>query len=138
MKESNFLFLEKTLNRLFDEKEKDLWLWFWAFVGGVFFSAAYHFGRQLDTNGNVNFTSVSTWGWTLGTAVVLTLFLAFVFTLLSMYKKEPVSAECAGVSVYSKKRWLLGALGLFLCWPVKGTGRRCFFFCFWCFFSEPD
>lgn len=92
--------------------------WICALIGGIFLGTAYQWGRQLDTAGNVNFTASATWHAALRIAAVTTPVLAWGFAVLQiMTSKETIikPEECG----FSRRRWLLGALGLFLCWiPV--------------------
>lgn len=69
----------KSQNRISAGNSDVVRVWICALLGALFLSVTYHWGRQLDAQGNVNFTALSTWLWILGTATPITPALAWLF-----------------------------------------------------------
>lgn len=118
IKKHSCIRLSKAWGLLIDKRQRKGWLWFCALLGGLFFSVTFHWGRQLDGAGNVNFTALSTWGWTFATAAVLTPVLALAFRMIAAGRRVCTGAD-GSVESSSRRRWLLCAAALFLAWtPV--------------------
>lgn len=103
------------------------WRRFCALSGGLFYSFTYHWGRQLDRNGNVNFKNLSGWMWILVTAAVVTVLLDRAFAWLEgraakrnrAKQNSAPAADSTGRKEPGCRGLLKGAVGLFLAWtPV--------------------
>lgn len=127
----------KSKNKISFKNSDSVRIWACALLGGLFFGVTYHWGRQLDAQGYVNFAALSTWLWILGTAAAVTPVLAWLFGKKPKLQKGCGSFACANAAVWKNDkageeqgavksagltvrcRWLLTALGLFLAWlPV--------------------
>lgn len=103
----------RSKNRIPGKRADSVRIWICALLGALFLSVTYHWGRQLDAQGNVIFTALSTWLWIFGTAVIVTPALAWLFGRLL----KPAEGRLSKLS--PRRQRLLSALGLFMAWlPV--------------------